>query len=44
MSPEDGSDELEEGDDVEGTGLCPWGFAVEEEIEKLQAYRVTLDI
>ena len=44
MFPEDGGDELEEGDDVEGTGLGARGFAVEEEVEELEANGVALDV
>lgn len=44
MFPENSGDELEEGDNVEGTGLGARGFAVEEEIEEFEAYGVTLDV
>ena len=44
MLPEDGSDELEEGDNIERAGLRSWWFAVEEHVEELEAYRVSLDV
>lgn len=44
MPPEDCSDELEEGDDVEGSGLRARGLAVEEEVEEFEAYGVALNI
>lgn len=44
MTPENGGYELEEGDDVKGTGLCAWRFAVEEEIEEFEADGVALDV
>jgi hypothetical protein len=40
--PEDGGDELQEGDNVEGSVLRACGFAIKEKIEELEAYRVTL--
>lgn len=34
MFPKDSGDELEQGDNVEGTGLGARGFAVEEEVKE----------
>lgn len=44
MAPEDRGDELEEGYYVEGPDLGPGGFAIEEEVEELEAYGVSLDV
>lgn len=44
MSPEDCGDELEEGNDVEGSCLSARGLAVEEEVEELEAYGVALNV
>jgi hypothetical protein len=44
VAPEDGGDELQEGDDVEGADLGACGLAVEEEVEELQADGVALDV
>jgi len=44
MSPEDGSNELQEGDDVEGPNLGARGLAVEEEVEELQADGMALNV
>lgn len=44
MPPENGGYELEESDDVEGSGLGSWWFAVEEEIKEFKTYGMTLDI
>jgi hypothetical protein len=44
VAPEDRGDELEEGYYVEGPDLGPGGFAIEEEIEELEAYGVALDV
>jgi hypothetical protein len=44
VPPEDCGDELEQGDDVEGSGLRAGGLAVEEEVEQLEAYGMALDI
>lgn len=34
--------ELQKGDDVEGSELGAWGFAVEKEVEEFEADRMTL--
>lgn len=44
MAPKDSGDELQEGDDVERADLGARGFAVEEEVEELEADRVALDV
>ena len=44
MFPNDGGDELEEGDYVEGTGLGARGLAVEEEVEEFETDRVALSV
>ena len=44
MSPEDGGDELQEGNDVEGADLGARRLAVEEEVEELEANGVALDV
>lgn len=44
MTPENGGYELEEGDDIKGSGLCTWWLAVEQEIEEFEADGMTLDI
>lgn len=44
MSPENGGYELQEGDDVEGSGLGSGGLAVEEEVEEFEAYWVALNV
>lgn len=37
-------DEVEEGDDGQGTELCAWGFAVEEEVEEFEADGMALEV
>ncbi len=44
MPPEDCGDELEEGDDVEGSVLGARRLAVKEEVQQLQAYWMALDV
>lgn len=44
MPPEGCGDELQEGDDVQRSGLRAGGLAVEEEVEKLKADGVALNI
>jgi hypothetical protein len=44
VAPERCGDELQQGDDVLGTGLRAWRFAVEEEIEEFETERVSLGI
>lgn len=44
MAPEDCGDELQEGDDVKGADLGARGLTVEEEVEKLEADGVALDV
>ena len=44
MSPEDGGDELEEGDDVERSCLRARRRAVEEQVEELETYGMALDV
>lgn len=44
MAPEDRGDELEEGYYMEGPDLRPGGFAIEEEVEELEAYGMALDV
>lgn len=44
MTPEDGSYELQQSNNVKGSSLCTWRLAIEKEIEKFKADGVTLDI
>jgi len=44
MAPECIGYKLQEGDDVQGTGLRSGGFAVEEKIEEFEADRVPLSV
>lgn len=42
--PDDVGDELEQGDDVQWTGLCAWGLAVEQEVEELETDGMALSV
>lgn len=44
MPPEHCGDELQEGDYVQGPGLCACRLAEEEEIEELEANGVALNV
>jgi len=44
MPPQDGSYKLEKCNYVEGSDLGSGRFAVEEEVEEFEAYRMALDV
>ena len=44
MFPHDIDNEVKEGDDIEGTELCSWRFAPNEDIEKFESDGMALNI